>query len=561
MKEYFDYLGTLKTNPEIDSWIAYGSKRCQEMSINSEEEFDEQGYLVNFENNEFFSSSKIENEELQRKSHELRGKLEDAKAELRIEKSRNKDLRTAVTQREKLIEKKKGLFSNEFAYGKIPPQNVRLEEIVLGSYIKNPKLMENFNQPYLHEMFYRDEHKTIHKSMMDVQGKLSSANLITDLIKKTILDEVGGPYFIEKNLLESEVTDNSDLIKSYLEEIEQDYLAREVIRFSNELSNKMFDYDKGEPMSEVIRKKSAEMLELLPFQHRKSYDKKSAIFEAKEELKKLKEKNGFPKISTGYGKLDRVTHGLPKGKMFIFGARGKIGKTALTTSIGEEVADQGYDVAYFSHEVKMNEMINRLASRRTGIDLRRFEYNPEGFTLEEENKLEKAFEEIENSNFHLEYGRAPSLDYIVSRSKQYKAMHPNLALIVFDGLQAYENLVPERGNKSDFFTKIMSTMKYDIAEQLGVTVLLNAQLKSDVDTRYKKTLCKPRSTEDFSDCKGIKDICDGAFGLWRGEYYLPDNKNYKNKLKIIPLDLRNEDKHIKPFDLGIDIKTMNVYEI
>ena len=104
-------------------------------------------------------------------------------------------------------------------------------------------------------------------------------------------------------------------------------------------------------------------------------------------------------------------------------------------------------------------------------------------------------------------------------------------------------------------------MKYDIAEQLGVTVLLNAQLKSDVDTRYKKTLCKPRSTEDFSDCKGIKDICDGAFGLWRGEYYLPDNKNYKNKLKIIPLDLRNEDKHIKPFDLGIDIKTMNVYEI
>jgi len=560
MEEYFDYLGMLKTNPEIDSWIAEGSEECQKMSVNSESELDEEEYLVSFDENGSFSSSELENEELQRRNHELRGKLEDAKSDLRIERSRNKDLRTAVTQREKLQNKKRSLFSPA-EYGKMPPQNVQLEEIVLGSYIKNPSLMENFNQPYLHEMFYRDEHKTIHKSMMDVQTKLSSANLITDLIKKTILDEVGGPYFIEKNLLESETTGNPDLIKSYLEEIEQEYLAREVIRFSNELSNKMFDYDKGEPMSEAIRKKSAEMLELLPFQHRKSYDKNSAIFEAKEELKKLKERKGFPKISTGFTKLDRVTHGLPKGKMFIFGARGKIGKTAFTTSVGEEVAEQGYDVAYFSHEVKINEMINRLASRRTGIDLRRFEYNPEGFTTEEENRLEKAFKEIEESSFNLEYGRAPSLDYIVSRSKQYKAMNPNLALIVFDGLQAYENLVPDRGNKSDFFTKIMSTMKYDIAEQLGVTVLLNAQLKSDVDIRYKKTLCKPRSTEDFSDCKGIKDICDGAFGLWRGEYYFPENKNYKNKLKIIPLDLRNEDKHIKPFDLGIDIKTMNVYEI
>ena len=80
----------------------------------------------------------------------------------------------------------------------IPPQSVNLEEIVLGSYIKTPKLMENFNQPYLHEMFYREEHKTIHKSMMDIQKKLSCANLITDLKKKTILDEVGGLILLKR---------------------------------------------------------------------------------------------------------------------------------------------------------------------------------------------------------------------------------------------------------------------------------------------------------------------------------------------------------------------------
>ncbi len=565
MNEYFDYLGMLKANPEIDEWIAEGSKECQEFSADSEEEISlHDKARFGFNKNNFFSLQKIENEELEKKAHELIGKLEETKAELRSLKKINKDLKTFRTQREKLQSKKDSLYNNSYELGMIPPQSVNLEQIVLGSYIKNPSLMENFNQSYLHDMFYREEHKTIHKSMMDIQKKLSCANLITDLRKKTILEEVGGPYFIEENLLKSEITEDPDMIKSYIEEIEQNYLARELIGFSNELSRHMFIGDLEGQVSEIIRKKSSEMLELLPFQHRRSYDKKSAVFEAREELKKLKERKGFPKISTGYKKLDRATHGVPKGRMFIFGARGKIGKTALTTCIGEEVENQGYDVAYFSHEVKMNDMINRRVSRKTGIDFRRFEYNPEGFTKKEEEKIEKALKEIEEDNFYIESGRASSLDYLISRSKQFKAMHPNLALIVFDGLQSYENLVPDRGNKSDFFTKIMGTMKYEIAEPLGLTVFLNAQLKQDVDTRYKKSLCRPRSTEDFSDCKGIKDVCDGAFGLWRGEYYFPTGEmyeKYKKKLQIIPLDLRNEDKHIKPFNLGMDIKTMNVYEI
>ena len=111
-------------------------------------------------------------------------------------------------------------------------------------------------------------------------------------------------------------------------------------------------------------------------------------------------------------------------------------------------------------------------------------------------------------------------------------------------------------------------MKYDIAEPLGVTVMLNAQLKTVVDEKYvgpdknyKGALFKPTSPGQFSDCKGIKDVCDGAFGIWRGGYYFPDKEFYKNKLEIIPLDLRNEDKHLPAFNIGINIGKMNVYEI
>ena len=91
MQDYFDYLRILKANPEIDKWILEGSKICQEMSVNSEE-------LEGGEHpQDFFSGQEFENEELQRKNYELKGKLEDTKADLRTEKSKNKDLRTLMT--------------------------------------------------------------------------------------------------------------------------------------------------------------------------------------------------------------------------------------------------------------------------------------------------------------------------------------------------------------------------------------------------------------------------------------------------------------------------------
>ena len=432
--------------------------------------------------------------------------------------------------------------------------------------------MELDSQPYLNLMFYKEVHKILHSALMNMPKKVTDQMLISELRKREELDLVGGPYFIKQLIEENkEITDDPNTIKTYIDELENHYLAREGIRFAGELSRKLFcESGKIESIPEELREQSLKLLELLPFKFRKTYDRRSALIQVKEDLKDLENRDGKPRISTGYKSLDKIIHGILPNKLFINGARGKQGKTTFTLCIADNIAQQGYPVAYFNHELTTEQMIQKLASRKAKVDFEKFEYYETGFTYEEKQRIEKAFEEINELPLLFEGGRPNLLEKgsskfkrltyeldIVSKSKRLKASYPNLSLIIFDGLQAYEHLVPERGNKSDFFYKVLSAMKYEIAEPLGVSVFLNAQLKGDVE-KYKNK--KPRSVGDFSDCKGIPEVSDGAFLLYRPEAYF-DGEEFQGWINVHPVELRSGSKKEKQFKLGVDLKYSDIYNI
>ncbi len=561
LSELINYLNKY---PELNEWLSQFNQ-----SENPEIDFKLIAPVV--------SGLQLEYDALEKKYFETRGKLTDSKSELWQRNKDIKELKRALSVVETTEEKNRQLkeVALEPSYGRIPPQNVALEEIILRSYIKNRKLMESDSQPYLNLMFYKDVHKILHSALMNLPKKITGQMLVSELRKREELDLVGGPYFIKQLTEENkEITDDPDIIKKYIDELEHHYLAREGIIFAGELSKKMFcESDKIESMPEELRNQSLKLLELLPFRFRKTYDRRSALIQVKEDLADLEKRNGQPRISTGYKSLDKIIHGILPNKFFINGARGKQGKTTLTLCIADNIAKQGYPVAYFNHELTTEQMLQKLASRKAKVDVEKFEYYETGFTSEEKQHIEKAFEEINELPLFFEGGRPNTLEKIVKTSnrfnkfnteldiinkcKRLKSSYPDLCLIIFDGLQAYEHLVPERGNKSDFFYKVLSAMKYEIAEPLGVSVFLNAQLKGDVE-KYKNK--KPRSVGDFSDCKGIPEVSDGAFLLYRPEAYF-DAKEYQGWMNIHPVELRSGDKRKKQFKLGVDLKYSDIFEI
>jgi KaiC/GvpD/RAD55 family RecA-like ATPase len=76
---------------------------------------------------------------------------------------------------------------------------------------------------------------------------------------------------------------------------------------------------------------------------------------------------------TGFEKLDSMLSGLKDGKMYIFAARPNQGKTTLCMQILTTLAEDGMPCLMFPTEVGAEPLIDKIISRKTGINLTKFQ--------------------------------------------------------------------------------------------------------------------------------------------------------------------------------------------
>lgn len=450
---------------------------------------------------------------------------------------------------------------------RLPPQNLPAETTLLGLYLKAPGMMVHFNQPYINLMFYADANKRIHAAMMDLKGKFDLRTLEGRLKEKGEFEAIGGSAYLY-SVEACGQTASPELSENYIRMIEDCYLQRQIIHWCSERMRDCWDpttlqEDKTDVNSwpEYIRRKAADMLTLLPFRFRKSFDTSTLVDEVVEDFRELVKRKGKPKVSTGYKGLDRIMHGVLPGRLVMVGARTKIGKTTFALALADNIAEQHYGTLVFTYECSRAELIQKLISKHSGVDSSRFVYWDEGSIPEEEiDKITTAAGFVKTLPIDFDANK-PSIDYILERTRHVKTMKPDLALIVVDGLQSFEGYLPYQGNKSDIYQEILKRLKALAVEQ-EVCVLVNAQLKLDVEQKPKiYKLKRPKGLEDFSDCKGIPEVADTALCLYRPEFYWPENEHYNGWMEVIPMAMRVGDKREKGFRLGVDMRTSRVYEI
>lgn len=74
------------------------------------------------------------------------------------------------------------------------------------------------------------------------------------------------------------------------------------------------------------------------------------------------------KLYTGFMDLDKVTNGLHEEELTVIGARPGVGKTTFALQIAEKIAKNGLKVAIVSLEMSENQIIQKIISRRAGVD-------------------------------------------------------------------------------------------------------------------------------------------------------------------------------------------------
>lgn len=447
---------------------------------------------------------------------------------------------------------------------RLPPHNPELERSILGLYLLHPELLERFSQPYLYQLLYADANKRVLSCMIDLGARTCIQTVTTTLKRRLELEAAGGEVYLNE-LVQAGEHANPDNVMDFIDDVVDCGLRREGIHFASGILRDCYSgqvYQDGEDQQvvswpEYFRRKSSEMMEILPYKFRRMFDTKAIADGVREAFDALKRRKGQPKISTGYRALDKLFYGIPAGRMFMIGARTKQGKTTFCLNIVKHVAEQGHGVAIFTSpsEATPSRLVQKLVANYAGVDSKKFHYwDRESIPPGHIDAIEQGIERVRELPLHFD-GNKFDIDYMIGRCVQLKAQHPDLALVVVDALQSFPGTEKYRSNKSDIYYDNLKRLK-ETAVELGMCVIVNSQLKIDVEKYPGK---RPKGLQNFSDCKGIPEVADAAVLLYRPEEYFPENRGDRRKLYVMPVALKDGDKRGPDKVLRINVQTARMY--
>lgn len=96
----------------------------------------------------------------------------------------------------------------------------------------------------------------------------------------------------------------------------------------------------------------------------------SLMSDAYQEIQELSmNKSKLVGVSTGFKDLDSVFNGLRGGDLIVLAARPGVGKTSFALNFAINSAKLGVKVAFMSLEMGANQIIQRILSTESGVDL------------------------------------------------------------------------------------------------------------------------------------------------------------------------------------------------
>lgn len=129
----------------------------------------------------------------------------------------------------------------DIGMGKLPPQDISLEEQILGVCIGEPVWIDTVTGILQADDFYRTEHHTIYSALLDMVNNMEPVDLTTVVKKlKKIgkLMDVGGPFYISQ--LTNKIQNTSN-IEFHCRILQQYGLQRAMIAKASDIINKCYE--------------------------------------------------------------------------------------------------------------------------------------------------------------------------------------------------------------------------------------------------------------------------------------------------------------------------------
>ena len=400
--------------------------------------------------------------------------------------------------------------------GKLPPQAVDLEEVVLGAMMIDKKGVDEVIDILQPEAFYKESHQLIFNSIISLFEKQEPIDIKTvsfQLKKDGNLNTVGGDYYLIEL---SQKVSSSAHIEFHSRIILQKFIQRKLISISNEIIED--SYDETSDVFDLLDKAESRIYDISQRNLKKNTQSaEDLVLAAKKKIEEISKKEGLSGIASGFGEIDRLTSGWQPSDLIIVAARPGMGKTAFTLSMARNISvENNIPVAFFSLEMSAIQLITRLISSETGLNSEKLRTGKlEKFEWE---LLNVKVTNLENAPLYID--DTPSLSIFELRAKARRLSSQfGIKLIVVDYLQLMTlGSSQKSGNREQEISTISRNLKA-LAKELDIPIIALSQLSRAVELRGGT---KRPILSDLRESGAIEQDADIVSFLYRPEYYKID---------------------------------------
>ena len=383
--------------------------------------------------------------------------------------------------------------------GRIPPQAVDLEEVVLGALMLEKEAVNAVIDILSPEVFYKEAHQIIFAAIKDLFTKSEPIDIltVTNHLKSTgDLEAVGGPYYISQ--LTNRVVSSAN-IEYHSRIILQKHIQRQLIQISSETIKDAYEDRNYDQMPDLV---------------------KLAIDDIEKAKNAGSELRGVP---SGYTELDRITQGWQKSDLIILAARPSMGKTAFALNMARNAAvDFGKPIAFFSLEMSSKQLVTRLISSETSLTADKLR---SGQLAEYEwQQLNTKVSPLVNAKLYIDDTPQLSVFDLRAKCRRLKQQH-DIQMVFIDYLQLMTAKTEKNGNREQEISNISRSLK-SLAKELDIPVLALSQLSRSVESRPGS---KKPILSDLRESGAIEQDADMVIFIYRPEYYgLSENEEHES---------------------------------
>ena len=373
--------------------------------------------------------------------------------------------------------------------GKLPPQNLNAEEVVLGAMLIDKRGVDNAIDMLSPDVFYKKQHQLIYQAIFELFNQSLPIDLITvseQLRKDGNLEAAGGELYLIN--LTQRVSSSAN-VEFHSQLILQTFIKRRLIELSSEIIEDA--YDETTDTFVLLDQAEQKLYEVTQNNLKRSTETAGdLVYKAVKKIEELSNKtDGFSGVPSGFTKLDELTSGWQASDLIIVAARPGMGKTALTLSMARNIAvGQKIPVAFFSLEMSSVQLITRLISSETGLSSEKLRTGK--LEAYEWDVLNNRVKDLEKAPLFIDDTPSISIFDLRAKARRLSSQY-GIQLIVIDYLQLMTAGGSKgAGNREQEISTISRNLKA-LAKELNIPVIALSQGAIEQDADIVSSIYRP----------------------------------------------------------------------